>query len=97
MFRNQSRTYPKKHGSTSQKEWPTQQAWNKDRADFKQLFAFIDWDQDGVITAAEYKVFDVQIKSYTDGSYAKTNEQGETGIEVFKRLAGQPQKANRKK
>ena len=97
MLRKQSRAYPKKYGSTSQKEWPTQQAWNKDRADFKQLFAFIDWDQDGVITAAEYEVFDVQIKSYTDGSYPKTNEQGETGMEVFKRLAAQPQKAVRKK
>jgi len=93
MFRQQSRTYPKRYGSTSQKEWPTQQAWNKDRADFKQLFVFIDWDQDGVITAAEYEVFDVQIKSYTDGSYPKTNEQGETGMEVFKRLAAQPPKA----
>lgn len=94
MFRKQSRTYPKKYGSPSQKEWPTQQAWNKDRADFKQLFAFIDWDQDGVITAAEYEVFDVQIKSYTDGSYPKTNEQGETGMEVFKRLSAQSPKAD---
>ncbi len=25
IFRNQSRTYPKKYGSTSQKEWPTQE------------------------------------------------------------------------
>ena len=50
-----------------------------------------------MITAAEYEVFDVQIKSYTDGSYPKTNEQGETGMEVFKRLAAQPQKAGRKK
>ena len=97
MFRKQSRTYPKKYGSTSQKEWPTQQAWNKDRADFKQLFAFIDWDQDGMITAAEYEIFEVQIKSYADGSYPKTNEQGETGMEVFKRLSGQSQKAGRKK
>jgi Ca2+-binding EF-hand superfamily protein len=96
MFRKQSRIYPKKYGSTSQKEWPTQQAWNKDRPDFKKLFPFIDWDQDGVITAAEYEVFEVQIKSYTDGSYPKTNEQGETGMEVFKRLAGQPQKAELK-
>ena len=63
----------------------------------QQLFAFIDWDHDGKITAAEYEVFDVQIKSYTDGSYPKTNEQGETGMEVFKRLAAQPQKAGRKK
>lgn len=93
MFRSQSRTYPKKYGSTSQKEWPTQEAWNKDRADFQQLFAFIDWDHDGVITAAEYEVFDVQIKSYTDGSYPKTNEQGETGMEVFKRLADQTHEA----
>jgi len=90
MFRSQARTYPKKYGSSSRKEWPTQRDWNKDRADFKQLFVFIDWDQDGVITAAEYEVFDRQIKSYTDGSFPKTNEQGETGMEVFKRLAGQP-------
>ncbi len=94
-FRAQSRTYPKKYGSTSQKEWATQEAWNNDRPDFKQLFAFIDWDQDGVITAAEYKVFDVQIKSYTDGSWPRTNEQGETGMEVFKRLAAQPPKTGR--
>ncbi len=47
-----------------------------------------------MITAAEYEVFDVQIKSYTDGSYPKTNEQGETGMEVFKRLAAEaPKKA----
>jgi len=92
MFRKQSRNYPKKYGSTSQKEWPTQQAWNKDRADFQQLFAFIDWDHDGVITAAEYEVFDVQINSYSDGSYPKTNEQGETGMEVFKRLAAEAPK-----
>ena len=95
MLRKQSRTYPKKYGSTSQKEWPTQEAWNNDRPDFKQLFAFIDWDHDGVITATEYEVFDVQIKSYTDGSYPRTNEQGETGMEVFKRLAAQPPKAHR--
>ena len=95
IFRKQSSTYPKKYGSTSQKEWPTQEAWNNDRPDFKQLFAFIDWDQDGVITAAEYEVFDVQIKSYTNGSYPRTNEQGETGIEVFKRLAVQPPKTGR--
>ena len=93
MLRKHSRTYPKKYGSTSQKQWPSQQAWDKDRADFKQLFAFIDWDQDGAITAAEYEAFDLQIKSYTDGSYPKTNKQGETGMEVFKRLAGQTPKA----
>ena len=90
MLRRQSKTYPKKYGSTTQKEWPNQKAWNKDRADYQQLFAFIDWDNDGKITEAEYKVFDVQIKSYTDGSYPKTNEQGESGMEVFKRLAAQP-------
>ena len=94
MLRRQSKTYPKKYGSTTQKEWPNQQAWNKDRVDFKQLFAFIDWDHDGVITAAEYDVFDVQIKSYTDGSWPKTNEQGESGMEVFNRLTVQPPKAS---
>ena len=93
MFRRQSKTYPKKYGSTTQREWPNQQAWNKDRPDFQQLFAFIDWDNDGKITEAEYEVFDVQIKSYTDGSYPKTNEQGEGGMDVFKRLAAQPPKA----
>ena len=46
-----------------------------------------------MITVAEYEVFDVQIKSYHDGSYPKTNEQGETGMEVFKRLTAQPTKA----
>ena len=90
MFRRQSKTYPKKYGSSKQKEWPTQEAWSKDRPEFQQLFPFIDWDNDGKITEAEYKVFDVQIKSYTDGSYPKTNEQGEGGMEVFKRLASKP-------
>ena len=94
MFRRQSKTYPKKYGSTTPKEWPTQEAWNKDRPDFQQLFTFIDWDHDGVITVAEYEVFDVQIKSYTDGSWPKANEQGESGMEVFKRLAAQPPKAS---
>ena len=94
MLRKHSRTYPKKYGATSQKQWPSQQAWDKDRADVKQLFAFIDWDQDGAISADEYEVFDVQIKSYTDGSYPKTNKQGETGMQVFKRLAAQPPKAD---
>jgi len=90
MFRKQSRTYPKKYGSTSQKEWPNKQAWEKDRPDYKDLFVFIDWDNDRKITAAEYEAFDVQIKSYNDKSYPKTNEQGETGMGVFKRLSGQP-------
>ena len=93
MLRRQSKTYPKKYGSTTPKEWSTQEAWNKDRPDFQQLFTFIDWDHDGVITVTEYEVFDVQIKSYTDGSWPKTNEQGESGMEVFKRLAAQPPKA----
>ena len=93
MFRSQSRTYPKAHGSSSQKEWPSRQAWEKDRSDFKFLFPFIDWDQDGKISASEYKVFVVQVKSYTDGSYPKTNERGESGMDVFKRLAGQSPKS----
>jgi hypothetical protein len=65
---------------------------DQDRPDYKDLFVFIDWDNDGKITAAEYEVFDVQIKSYTDGFYPKTNDQGETGMEVFKRLSAQPPK-----
>ena len=92
MFRSQSRKYPKTHGSASQKEWSSRQAWEKDRPDFTALFPFIDWDHDGKISAAEYEVFDVQIKSYTDGSYPKTNEQGESGMAVFKRLAAEAQK-----
>jgi len=91
-FRRQSKTYPKKYASSSKKEWPNKQAWDQDRPDYKDLFVFIDWDNDGKITAAEYQVFDVQIKSYTDGSYPKTNDQGETGMKVFKRLSAQPPK-----
>ena len=34
----------------------------------------------------------MQIKSYTDGSYPKTNEHGESGMEVFKRLAAEAPK-----
>ena len=96
-FRRQAKTYPKKYASSSKKEWPNQQAWNKDRPDCKTLFVFIDWNNDGRITAAEYKVFEAQVKSYNDVSYPKTNEQGETGMEVFKRLAAQMQKAGAKK
>ena len=92
MFRKQSRTYPKAHGSSSRKSWNSQEAWIKDRPDYENLFVFIDWDNDGKITEAEYEVFDVQIKSYTDGSYPKTNEHGESGMEVFKRLAAEAQK-----
>ena len=97
MFRSQSRKYPKAHGSSLKKKWSSRQEWDKDRPDFKQLFPFIDWDGDGKISAAEHQVFETQLKSYTDGSYPKTNERGETGMEVFKRLAGQPQKAGREK
>jgi hypothetical protein len=92
MFRKQSRTYPKAHGSSSRKSWNSQEAWIKDRPDYENLFVFIDWDNDGKITEAEYEVFDVQIKSYTDGSYPKTNEHGESGMEVFKRLAAEAPK-----
>ncbi len=97
MFRSQSRKYPKLHGSSSKKKWSSRQEWDKDRPNFKQLFPFTDWDGDGKISAAEHQVFETQLKSYTDGSYPKTNERGETGMEVFKRLAGQPQKAGREK
>ena len=92
MFRSQSRKYPKKYGSASQKEWSSRQAWEKDRPDFTVLFPFIDWDHDGKISETEYEVFDMQIKSYTDSSYPKTNEHGESGMEVFKRLAAEAQK-----
>jgi len=92
MFRSQSRTYPKAHGSASRKSWDSQKAWNTDRPGYENLFVFIDWDHDGKITEAEYEVFDVQIKSYTDGSYPKANEQGESGMQVFKRLAAEAPK-----
>ena len=95
-FRRQSKTYPKKYASSSKRNGPTSKPGTKIDPDCKDLFVFIDWDNDGKITAAEYEVFDVQIKSYTDGSYPKTNEQGETGMEVFKRLSAQTQKAEQK-
>jgi len=84
MFRSQSRKYPKAHGSSSQKEWSSRQAWEKDRPDFKQLFPFIDWDHDGKITPTEYKVFVAQLKSYTDGSYPKKNELGQSGMDILR-------------
>jgi Ca2+-binding EF-hand superfamily protein len=92
MLRSHSRTYPQAHGSPSRKSWDSQEAWIKDRPDYENLFVLIDWDNDGKITEAEYEVFDVQIKSYTDGSYPKTNEHGESGMEVFKRLAAEAPK-----
>lgn len=95
-YRIQAKTYPQKYDS-SKKEWSNQQDWNKDRPDCKSLFVFIDWNNDGKITTAEYEVFDVQMKSYIDGSYPKTNEQGETGMQVFKRLSGQQPKTGQKK
>ena len=92
MLRSHSRTYPQAYGSSSRKSWDSQEAWIKDRPDYENLFVFIDWDHDGKITEAEYEVFDMQIKSYTDGSYPKTNEHGESGMEVFKRLAAEAPK-----
>ena len=59
MLRSQSRTYPKAHGSSSRKSWDSQEAWIKDRTDYENLFVFIDWDNNGKITEAEYEVFDV--------------------------------------
>ncbi|MCH2209634.1 MAG: hypothetical protein MK132_27765 [Lentisphaerales bacterium] len=96
-FRRQAKSYPKKYGSSSKKEWPNQQAWNNDRPDCQSLFPFIDWNNDGKITAGEYKIFDTQVNSYNDESYPKTNDQGETGMEVFLRLSGQAKQVGKKK
>jgi hypothetical protein len=81
--------YQAKYAASPKEAWSSWHEWTSDRPDFQWLFPFIDWDRDKKITADEYKAFEVQVKSYLDKSFPKTNERGETGIEVYKRMTGQ--------
>ena len=80
--------YMAKYGSSSTREWSSQSEWICDRPGFDWLFPFIDRDRDEKITNDEYEVFESQVKSYLDKSFPKTNERGETGMEVYKRMTG---------
>lgn len=81
--------YMASYGESSTREWSSRSEWGCDRPGFDWLFPFIDRNRDEKITAAEYETFEVQVKSYLDKSFPKTNERGETGIEVYKRMTGQ--------
>jgi Ca2+-binding EF-hand superfamily protein len=84
--------YQAKYAASPKKAWSSRHEWASDRPDFQWLFPFIDRDRDKKITADEYKAFEVQVKSYLDKSFPKTNERGETGIEVYKRMTGRSRK-----
>ena len=79
MFRSQSRTYPKAHGSASQKEWSSRQAWEKDRPDFTALFPFIDKNTDGKIDSDEYQAIQEYKKEHRDWQNQARKELGLTG------------------
>lgn len=81
--------YMASYSESSTREWSSRSEWGCDRPGFDWLFPFIDRDRDEKITAAEYETFEVQVKSYLDESFPKTNERGETGIEVYRRMTGQ--------
>lgn len=81
--------YMASYSESSTREWSSRSEWGCDRPGFDWLFPFIDRNRDEKITAAEYETFEVQVKSYLDKSFPKTNERGETGIEVYKRMTGQ--------
>ncbi len=81
--------YLASYSESSTREWSSRSEWGCDRPGFDWLFPFIDRNRDQKITAAEYETFEVQVKSYLDKSFPKTNERGETGIEVYKRMTGQ--------
>jgi len=85
--------YQTKYAASPKTEWSSWHEWGVDRPDFEWLFPFIDRNRDGKITANEYKAFEVQVKSYLDKSFPKTNERGETGIEVYKRMTGRSRKS----
>ena len=82
-------TYMASYSASTTREWSSRSEWGCDRPGFDWLFPFIDRDRDEKIAADEYETFEVQIKSYLDESFPKTNERGETGIEVYKRMTGQ--------
>jgi hypothetical protein len=81
--------YQAKYAASPRKQWASWHEWGSDRPDFQWLFPFIDRDRDEKIAADEYNAFEAQVKSYLDKSFPKTNERGETGIEVYKRMTGQ--------
>jgi Ca2+-binding EF-hand superfamily protein len=99
VFRSLARQgkYQAKYGASPKKEWASWHAWGVERPDFEQLFPYIDWDRDGKITAVEYKAFEDQVKTYTDPSFPKTNENGQTGMDIFLgRMPGQSRNQSRK-
>jgi len=74
--------YQAKYATSPKKEWSSWHEWANDRSDFEWLFPFIDRDQDGKISADEYKAFEAQAKRYLDKSWPKTNELGQTGQDI---------------
>ena len=81
--------YMASYSASLTREWSSRPEWGCDRPGFDRLFPFIDRDRDEKIADDEYNAFEAQVKSYLDKSFPKTNERGETGIEVYKRMTGQ--------
>ncbi|MHC4994807.1 MAG: hypothetical protein ACYTGQ_07090 [Planctomycetota bacterium] len=76
--------YAAKFGASPKKEWASIYEWGAERPGFEHLFPYIDWDRDGQITEAEYEAFDKQTKMYIDPAYPKTNEKGQTGMDILR-------------
>ena len=86
IFRSLARQgkYQAKYGASPKREWSSWHEWGVERSDFEQIFPYIDWDRDGKITAAEYTAFEDQVKTYIDPTFPKTNERGQTGMDILK-------------
>ena len=103
VFRTLARksSYIEQYGASPKREWASRHEWSAERPDFAYLFPYIDWDRDGKITPAEYEAFDTQAKAYIDPAYPKTNEKGQTGMDILRSyLKGQdrtPKPANTKR
>ena len=65
-----------------------------DRPDFEWLFPFIDRNRDDIITSEEYTAFEDQVNTFLDGTWPKTNEWGQTGMDVYKRRPRGPLKTS---
>lgn len=97
VFRTLARQgkYLTAYASSSQKEWGAYHEWMSDRPDYQYLYPYIDWDRDGKITATEYTAFEDQVKTYTDPSFPKRNELGQTGMDILNgRIPGQRRKTS---
>ncbi len=76
--------YMASYSTSSTREWSSRSEWGCDRPGFDRLFPFIDRDRDEKISAVEYTAFEDQVNTFLDPSQPKTNEWGQTGMDVYK-------------